>query len=57
MTHSTLTHHAEFDIQTAFPLLRLLNPKQYTRIVLLSLAIGLLLLAYLVYVLLNAERF
>ena len=41
MTHNTLTHHAELDIQTAFPLLRLLNPKQYTRIVLLSLAIGL----------------
>ncbi len=41
MTQNTLTHHAEIDIQTAFPLLRLLNPKQYTRIVLLSLAVGL----------------
>ena len=43
MTQNTLTHHAEIDIQTAFPLLRLLNPKQYTRIVLLSLAVRRLL--------------
>ena len=42
MTHSTLTHHASYDVQRAFPLLRLLNPKQYTRVVLISLAVGLI---------------
>ena len=38
MTQNTLTHHAEIDIQTAFPLLRLLNPKQYTRLSLIHIS-------------------
>lgn len=31
MTQNTLTHPADLDVQAALPLLRLLNPKQYTR--------------------------
>ncbi|HQY94404.1 hypothetical protein [Caldilinea sp.] len=42
MTQNTLTHPAHLDVQAALPLLRLLNPKQYTRIVLASLAVGLI---------------
>lgn len=42
MTHNTLAHQAGFDVQAAFPLLRLLNPKQHTRFVLISLAVGLI---------------
>ena len=42
MTHTTLAHPAEFDIQATFPLVRLLHPKQHTRFVLISLAIGLI---------------
>ena len=42
MAHQTLATPHTFDIQTAFPLLRLLNPKQHTRIVLASLIVGLI---------------
>ncbi len=41
MTQSTLSPVVGLDLQRAFPMLRLLNPKQYTREVLVSLAIGL----------------
>jgi hypothetical protein len=41
MAHQTLATPHTLDIQTAFPLLRLLNPKQHTRFVLASLAAGL----------------
>ena len=42
MTQSTLSSTAGFDVQRAVPLLRLMNPKQVTREVLLSLTIGLI---------------
>jgi hypothetical protein len=42
MTHQTLVAPGAFAIQDALPLLRLLNPKQHTRVVLASLAIGLI---------------
>lgn len=41
MTQNSLTHSPSIDIQAAFPLLRLLNPKQHTRFVLISLLVGL----------------
>ncbi|MFN3980619.1 MAG: hypothetical protein ACK4SA_09575 [Caldilinea sp.] len=43
MTHQTLATPQMLDIQTAFPLLRLLNPKQHTRLVLALLLIGLII--------------
>lgn len=43
MTHQTLVTPRTFDLQTAFPLLRLLNPKQLTRVVAASLLAGLLI--------------
>ncbi|MBE2239701.1 MAG: hypothetical protein IAE81_18085 [Caldilineaceae bacterium] len=42
MRQSTLTHPARLNVQAALPLLRLPDPKQHTRIVLASLAIGLI---------------
>ncbi|MFO7632395.1 MAG: hypothetical protein R6W76_07645 [Caldilinea sp.] len=42
MTQQTLTTPHGLDVQAAFPLLRLLNPKQHTRFVLISLAVGLI---------------
>lgn len=41
MAHQTLVSPRTFDIQSTFPLLRLLNPKQHTRFVLISLMVGL----------------
>lgn len=42
MTHQTLATPHAIDIQSAFPLLRLLNPKESTRFVLASLVVGLI---------------